>query len=216
VVPNKYDGNDGTTGSECTQAEQQLACSLGNSRFKEKGKNKNRIGMVEVSQNLPSSPCFSSPMSSHAIAQLRDLESEEDEEGNSETANQRRLQLGVDDKLDSDSDDNNEVELEEESQFTADIVRDESTSNLLLPVKNLTLFIRENFSCHLCSYRVKDKSLQTVKVGFACSLFWKCSNPACDKSDNIIAKTARTDLSGSYRRYHPDLPAFLGDYTINR
>jgi hypothetical protein len=32
---------------------------------------------------------------------------------------------------------------------------------------------------------------------------------------NIIAKRARTYLSGSYRRYHPDLPAFLGDYTVN-
>jgi hypothetical protein len=56
-----------------------------------RGKNKNRNGMVEVSQNLPSSPRFSSPMSLHAISQLRDLKSEEDKEGNSETANQQRL-----------------------------------------------------------------------------------------------------------------------------
>jgi hypothetical protein len=49
---------------------------------------KNRKGIMGDSQNLPSSPCFSSPMSLHAIAQLRDLESEEDEEDESETADQ--------------------------------------------------------------------------------------------------------------------------------
>jgi hypothetical protein len=182
-----------------------------------RGKNMNRKGMVEVSQNLSLSPPFSYPMSLHAIAQLRDLKSKEDEEGNLETANQQRLQLGVEDQSDLDSDHNDEVKLEEESQFTAEVLCAESKSNLLLPVKYVILFIRENFYCNLCSYRVKDASLKTVKVGFACSLFWKCSNPACDnKSDNIIAKRARTDLSRSYRRYHPDLPAFLGDYTINR
>jgi hypothetical protein len=129
----------------------------------------------------------------------------------------------VDDELDSDSDDDGEVdpdddgevELEQEYQFTADVVR-ECTSNLLLPEKDLTLFIRDNFSCNLCSYQVQEASLKTVKVGFACSLFWKCDNPSCDKSDNIIAKTAARDVSGSYKRYHPDLPAYLGDYTINR
>jgi hypothetical protein len=52
---------------------------------------KNRKGMVGESQNLPSSPRFSSPISSHAIARLRDLESEEDEEDESETANQQML-----------------------------------------------------------------------------------------------------------------------------
>jgi hypothetical protein len=155
-------------------------------------------------------------MSFHAIAQLRDLESKEDEEGNSETANQQMLQLQVEDELDSDSDNHNEVELEKEYQFTADVVCDESPSNLLLPEKDLTLFIRENFSCNLCLYRVKEVSLKAVKVRLAYSLFWKCSNPACNKLDNIIAKRATTDFSGSYRRYHPDFPAFLGDYTINR
>jgi hypothetical protein len=110
-------------------------------------------------------------MSLHAIAQLRDLESEEDEDGDSETANQQMLRLGVEDKSESDSDNDGEVELEQEYQFTADVVCDESTSNLLLPEKDLTLFIRENFSCNLCSYRVKEDSLKAVKVGFACSLF---------------------------------------------
>jgi hypothetical protein len=185
---------------------------------------KNRKGIMGDSQNLPSSPCFSSPMSLHAIAQLRDLESEEDEEDVSETADQRMLRLGVDDESDSDSDDDDgevdpdddgEVELEQEYQFTADVVR-ECTSNLLLPEEDLTLFIRDNFSCNLCSYRVQEVSLKTVKVGFACSLFLKCGNPSCDKSDNIIAKTAAQDVSGSYKRYHPNLPAYLGDYTINR
>jgi hypothetical protein len=55
------------------------------------GFDKNRKGMVGESKNLPSSPRFSSPMSSHAIARLRDLESEEDEEDESETANQQML-----------------------------------------------------------------------------------------------------------------------------
>jgi hypothetical protein len=67
--------------------------------------------------------------------------------------------LGVEDKSDSDSDDDSEVdpdddgdvELEQEYQFTEDVVR-ECTSNLLLPEKYLTLFIRDNFSCNLCSY----------------------------------------------------------------
>jgi hypothetical protein len=86
----------------------------------------------------------------------------------------------VEDELDSDSDDDGEVdpdddgevELEQEYQFTADVVR-ECTSNLLLPEKDLTVFIRDNFSCDLCSYRVQEASLKTVKVGFAwCSLFF--------------------------------------------
>ena len=127
---------------------------------------KNRNGMVGESRTVSSSPrLLSSPMSLHAIAQLRDLESEEDEEDESETANQRMLRLGVDDESDSESDDEDEVELEQEYQFTADIVR-ESSSNLLLPEKDLTLFIRDNFSCNLCSYRVNDLSLKIVKVGF--------------------------------------------------
>jgi hypothetical protein len=184
--------------------------------------NKNRKGMVGESQTLPSSPLFSSPMSSHAIARLRDPESE-DEEDESETANQRMLRLGVDNESDSDSDDDGEVDpdddgdvdLEQEYQFTEDVVR-ECTSNLLLPEKDLTLFIRDNFSCNLCSHRIQEASLKTVKVGFACSLFWKCGNPSCDKSDNITAKTAVRDVSGSSKRYHPDLPSYLGDYTINR
>jgi hypothetical protein len=171
---------------------------------------KNRKGMVGESQNLPSSPLFSSPMSSHAIARLRDPKSE-DEEDESETANQWMPWLGVEDESDSDSDDDSEidpdddgdVELEQEYQFTEDVVR-ECTSNLLLPEKYLTLFIRDNFSCNLCSYRVQEASLKMVEVGFACSLFWKCGNPSCDKSDNIIAKTATRDISGPYKRYHPD------------
>jgi hypothetical protein len=61
-----------------------------------------------------------------------------------------------------------------------------------------------------------EVGITAVKVGFACSLFWKCSNPSCDKSDNIIAKTATTNVSGSHKRYHPGVPASLGDYTINR
>jgi hypothetical protein len=121
---------------------------------------KNRKGMVGESQTLPSSPLFSTPMSSHAIAQLRDPESE-DEEDESETANQRMLRLGVDDESDSDPDDGGEVDpdddgdvdLEQEYQFTEDVVR-ECTSNLLLPEKDLTLFIRDNFSCNLCSHGV--------------------------------------------------------------
>jgi hypothetical protein len=27
---------------------------------------------------------------------------------------------------------------------------------------------------------------------------------------------AARDVSGSYKRYHPDLPSYLGDYAINR
>jgi hypothetical protein len=50
-----------------------------------------------------------------------------------------------------DPDNDGEVELEQEYQFMADVVR-ECTSNLLLPEKDLTPFIRDNFSCNLCSY----------------------------------------------------------------
>jgi hypothetical protein len=197
---------------------------------------KNRNGRVGPSENSSSSPHLSSPMSAHAIA--RDLESENDEEDQSETAKHRMLRLGLDDgeedesgtakhrglrvgvglndDWDPDSDDDesdnesvggasvdDEVELEQEYQFRADIVVvPEFPSNLLLPEKELKLFIGDNFCCNLCSYPVKEVGITAVKVGFACSLFWTCSNPSCDKSDNIIAKTAMTNVSRSHKRYH--------------
>jgi hypothetical protein len=129
---------------------------------------KNRNGRAWPSENSPSSPRLSSPMSAHAIAQLRDLESDDDGEDQSETAKHRMLRLGLDDDeedesgtakhrglrvgvgldddWDPDSDDDksdnesvggasvdDEVELEQEYQFRADVVVvPESPSNLLV------------------------------------------------------------------------------------
>jgi hypothetical protein len=130
------------------------------------------------------------------------------------------------DKSDSESDDdesvggvsvNDEVELEHKYQFTADVrVPESTTSNLLIPEKDLNLFIREDFCCKLCSSPIKEGNLTTVKVGCACSIFWKCCNSACDASDKIIAKKATGDVSESHKRYHPDVPACVGDYDIYR
>jgi hypothetical protein len=68
------------------------------------------------------------------------------------TAKQQRLQSGLDNESDSESNADesvggvsidNEVELEQEYQFTTVVRVCESTSNLLLPEKDLNLFIRE-------------------------------------------------------------------------
>jgi hypothetical protein len=104
----------------------------------------------------------------------------------------------------------NEVQFKEgEYQFTADEpIPDLPTSNLLISEKELNLFIRENFLCKLCHFR--------IKVGCASSIFWECCNPACDASDKIIPKKAIQIVSETYQRWHLDVLACLGDYEINR
>jgi hypothetical protein len=169
-------------------------------------------------------------MSSHAIAHpLRDVEDdEENQEDCAEevTAKHRRLQMEVSDEWDSESGKESvgavsvdeEVQYEqEEYQFTADEpIPDSPTSNLLISEKELNLFIRENFLCKLCHFRIKEVNLTSIKAGCASSIFWECCNPACDASDKIIPKKATQNVSETYPRWHPDVPACLGDYEINR
>jgi hypothetical protein len=87
---------------------------------------------------------------------------------------------------------------------------------LLISEKELNLFIRENFLCKLCHFRIKEVNLTSIKVGCASSIFWECFNPACDAADNIIPQKATQNVSETYQRWHPDIPAYLGDYEINR
>jgi hypothetical protein len=69
--------------------------------------------------------------------------------------------------------------------------------------------------CKLCHFRIKEVNLTSIKVGWASSIFWECSNPACDASDNIIPKKATRNVFKTYQRWHPDAPACLGDYEFN-
>jgi hypothetical protein len=193
---------------------------------------RNRNGKVNVDDGVMDAPdpaCRFSPMSSHAIAHLRDVEDEkENQEDCAEevTAKQRRLQMGVSDEWDSESGEESvgAVSVDEEVQygqgeykFTADEpIPDLPTSNLLISEKELNLFIRENFLCKLCHFRIKEVNLTSIKVGCASSIFWECSNPAYDASDNSIPKKATQNVSETYHRWHPDVPACLGDYEINR
>jgi hypothetical protein len=111
-------------------------------------------------------------MSSHAITHLRDVEDDEENQedcAKEVTAKQRWLRMGVSDELDSESDKESvgavlvdeEVQYRQgEYQFTADKpIPDSPTSNLLISEKELNLFIRENFLCKLCHFRIKDVNL---------------------------------------------------------
>jgi hypothetical protein len=133
----------------------------------------------------------------------------------------------TDDETDCDDDDDDKVQVqvqlreeEEEYQFVADhIVHESSTANLLIPEKYLNIlrvFISANFCCKECGSDMKEDDMTSVKVCCACSLFWKCSNLTCTASDNIIAKKARKEVSDTFRCWHPEVPACLGDYDINR
>jgi hypothetical protein len=142
------------------------------------------------------------------------------------TAKQRRLRMEVSNKWDSESDEESvgavsvdeEVQYKQgEYQFTADEpIPDLPTSNLLISEKELNLCIRENFLCKLCHFRIKEVNLTSIKVGCASSTFWECCNPPCDASDKIIPKKATQHVSETYQRWHPGVPACLGDYEINR
>jgi hypothetical protein len=142
------------------------------------------------------------------------------------TAKQRRLQMEVSDERDSKSDKESvgavlvdeEVQYKhEEYQFTAnEPILDLPTPNLLIAEKELNLFIREIFLCKLCHFRIKEVNLTSIKVGCDSSIFWECCNPACDALDKIIPKKATQNVSETYQRWHPDVPACPGDYEINR
>jgi hypothetical protein len=179
--------------------------------------------------DAPDTACQCSPMSSYAIAHLRDVEDdEENQEDCAEevTAKQRRLRMGVSNEWNSESDEESvgavsvdeEVEYGQgEYQFTANKpIPDSPTSNLLISEKELNLFIRENFLCKLCHFRIKEVNLTSIKVGCASCFFWECSNPACDPADNIIPKKSTQNVSETYQRWHPDVPACLCDYEISR
>jgi hypothetical protein len=194
-----------------------------------RGIRKGKVNVDDGVMDAPDTACRCSPMSLHAIAHLRDVEDdEENQEDCAEevAAKQRRLRMGVSDEWDSESDEESvgAVSVEEEVQygqgeyqFTADEpIPDSPTSNLLISEKELNLFIRENFLCKLCHFRIKEVNLTLIKVGCASSIFWECSNPACDASDNIIPKKATRNVSETYQRWPPDVPACLGDYEINR
>ena len=194
-----------------------------------RGKINGKVNVDEGVMDAPDTACRCSPMSLHAIAHLRDVEDDEENQedcAKEVTAKQRRLQMGVSDDWDSESDEESvgavsvdeEVEYGQgEYQFRAnEPIPDLPTSNLLISEKELNLFIRENFLCKLCHFRIKEVNLSSIKVGCASSIFWECCNPACDASDKIIPKKAIQIVSETYQRWHLDVLACLGDYEINR
>jgi hypothetical protein len=91
-----------------------------------------------------------------------------------------------------------------------------SAADILIPELDLTMFITDNFCCNLCLAPVGVRNLQSGIVGCASNLFWKCSSPTCDASAKILAKQSSKEVSGTTRRYRPDVAASLGDYDINR
>jgi hypothetical protein len=149
---------------------------------------------------------LSSPLSSHVITHLREIpESDEDLDG--------------DDLSDDNVSDTVSVEsVEEDDEEVANNLLHAASAgcNLLIPELHLTSFIRKNFCCLKCKAPIAEKNLRTVNVGCACNLFWKCSDLKCDASDKIIAKQSTKEVSGLYKRYHPDVAVRLGDYDINR
>jgi hypothetical protein len=193
---------------------------------------RNRNGKIHVKDgvmDVPDPACRFSPISSHAIAHLRDVEDDKENQkycAEEVTAKQGRLRMGVSDEWDSESNEESvgAVLVDEEVQYgqgeyqfmVYEPIPDSPTSNLLISEKELNLFIRENFLCKLCHFRIKEVNLTSIKVGCASSIFWECCNPACDASDKIIPKKATQNVSETYQRWHPDVPACLGDYEINR
>jgi hypothetical protein len=99
-----------------------------------------------------------------------------------------------------------------------DISKNESLNNynLLIPQIDVFNFISASFNCKKCKSAIKQDSLQVERIGAACNLFWRCSNVKCSGSSKVLAKASTMEASGKFRRRHPELPAALSDYDINR
>lgn len=153
------------------------------------------------------STVVSSSMSPHVISLLRDRP-DKDEDSDDEVSDD---EVSDDDEIDDELSDDDEIEVQ--PQVLANKLLD---ANLLIPEIDIYLFITNNFCCNLCNAPIQVQNLKSVTVGYACNLFWKCSDIECDASAKILAKQATTEVSGTVRRYHPELPAGLGDYDLNR
>jgi hypothetical protein len=140
---------------------------------------------------------LSSPMYPHIITHLRDI---------SDTDNESDENSATDNKVwEREQVESNEEEVDETvvANNQLPII---SGSNILIPELDISIFITYNFSCKLCEAPVQVPNLKSVKVGCACNLFWKCSNPKCDAKE----------VSGITKRYHPNVVGGLGNYDINQ
>jgi hypothetical protein len=124
-----------------------------------RGKRNGKVNVDDGVMDAPGTACQCSPMSLHAIAHLRDVvDDKENQEDCAEevTAKLRRLRMGVSDECDSESDEESvsavlvdeEVEYGQgEYQFTAnEPIPDSPTSNLLISEKELDLYLLEKTS----------------------------------------------------------------------
>ncbi len=163
---------------------------------------------------------LSSPLTPHAIRNLRTpvhpeivvetVLDEDDEVVEEETADDLVEEVGAEVELD---------EAEEEEELSDDIdiaVGTTSDFNLLVPQTDLFQFISTNFVCRECHNQIDQKRLLTDRIGCACNVFWSCRNRECGSTGKILAKTSSTELSGKFKKKHPELPSYLGDYDINR
>jgi hypothetical protein len=163
---------------------------------------------------------LSSPLTPHAIRNLRTpvhpeivvetVLDKDDEVAEEEMADDLVEEVGAEVELD---------EAEEEEELSNDIdiaVGTTSDFNLLVPQTDLFQFISTNFVCRECHNQIDQKRLLTDRIGCACNVFWSCRNKECGSTGKILAKTSSTELSGKFKKKHPELPSYLGDYDINR
>jgi hypothetical protein len=147
---------------------------------------------------------LSSPLSPHDISNLWDVVEVETVDEEECTA-------------DGDGTNDNEVESEAVTLGSGVDIENLATScNVLINESSFSTFIRDNFVCKHCLKGIQKQNLVNDRIGFASNIYWSCGTRDCPGSGNILSKPATKKLSGRYRRQHPEQPAELGDYDINR
>jgi hypothetical protein len=152
---------------------------------------------------------LSSPMSPHAIQKLR-----------------TPLDVGaqVADGV-SEVDDNvpvDEVEFDDDGlpyhivDSLVDVTTLKSEFNVLIPQSDFINFIRDNFVCKECQSTIPERNIVVDRIGCACNVFWTCAASKCQAEGKILSKPSTKEASGKFKKKHPELPSFLGDYDINR
>ena len=133
---------------------------------------------------------LSSPMSPHAISNLR-------------------IPVNGDD---------DKVELKENGMEDDDNTDDDDklNYNLLISRPKLLHFISNNFVCKECWGKIRVRDTLVEQIGWASNGFFSCGEKKCVANDQILANQSKMEASGRFRRKHPELPHHLGDYDINR
>jgi hypothetical protein len=152
-------------------------------------------------------------MSPHAIQKLRDPSDVGAQVGDGVRKEDDGLLIDADD---------NKVELDDDGlpfhivDSVVDVTTLKSEFNVLIPQSDLIKFIRNNFVCKKCQSTVPARNIVVDRVGCACNIFWTCAASKCQAKGKIISKPSTKEASGKFKKKHPELPSFLGDYDINR